>query len=587
MRMQVSESTSPRVSEMVRELSRITKDIILDASDTFFLYCHNKPFYLFDPDLFQRKLTQSQIPVYLQLAFLASAIRYSSHSRWKWQRKAAIDNHARYSWAIIMSSPDAFTDICAVQALALLTIVDAIAGRQRAAWVKIGIAIRISQSLDMMLEPNADVLDAEQNERRHIFWSLYLIDKFVCCSFQRPPAMVDSDCLLYLPVDAQQYQQPNAAASMTLNTLLDNANSIKSTTLRPGWFGISVGIAAVLGKTVKFMMSNNDKENVASWNSTSEYGSIHADLDRFREIVSKDENMVLSTMKDRLNRNHERTAHKILSCTVYHLAHCLLDHPFLWAMKTLRLYPNPNIPHLHPSWIRKSLTSSLQHACSLTNLLVSAKSAGYVPIPSFYSYCMMVAGSIHALYYHCRNNRESSSEYLNSSIQYFVNLADLWDESPTLADGLRIFADGCQRYSDLLLCCDKQNINGLQPLDIEILKSMVDYWEVMNPRNLVSSLHPLHLASGSFDDKNNNEDILQVMSEDSSTFSRHQHLSDSIGDNIFNLSGPEELLGLEEVPMLPLDHVGFSDFLHLIPSPNTSTGTDNGGSFFDDKNNME
>jgi hypothetical protein len=99
---------------------------MLDAFDTYFLYCHNKPYYVCEPNLFRRKLAQGQIPVYLQLALLASAIRYSSHPHWKWQRQAAIDNNARYSWAMIMSSPETHTDISAIQALALLTIVDAI-----------------------------------------------------------------------------------------------------------------------------------------------------------------------------------------------------------------------------------------------------------------------------------------------------------------------------------------------------------------------------------------------------------------------------------------------------------------------------
>jgi hypothetical protein len=282
----------------------------------------------------------------------------------------------------------------------------------------------------MMIEPSADLPDAEKNEQRHIFWSLYMLDHFVCCSFQRPPAMKNSDCLLYLPEDPQH--QP--ATPLTLNALLDvnNTHPVGNTTLGPGWFGISVGIVAVLGKAVRCMMSNSESENMAPWNAASEYSSIHASLDHFRNIAFSEESTMLNQLGGGPSVNHERSAHVILSYTVYHLAHCILDHPFLRAIKTLRSQQHSNNNEPPPSWVAKSLDFSLGHACSLTKLLVDAKAAGYVPIPSFYSYCMMVAGSIHALNFHSSSNHASSSKYLQNSMQYFINLADIMHESPTL-----------------------------------------------------------------------------------------------------------------------------------------------------------
>ncbi|CRG91263.1 Nitrogen assimilation transcription factor nirA [Talaromyces islandicus] len=578
--MQASELASPRVSQMLGDLSHITKDVMLDAFDTYFLYCHNKPYYVCEPNIFRRKLAQGQIPVYLQLALLASAIRYSSHPHWKWQRQAAIDNNARYSWAMIMSSPEALTDVSAIQALALLTIVDAIAGRRRAAWVKIGIAIRVSQSIDMMLEPSADLPDAEKNEQRHIFWSLYMLDNFVCCSFQRPPAMKNSDCLVYLPADPQQ-QSPTP---LTLNALLDvnNTNSVKNTTLGPGWFGISVGIVAVLGKAVRCMMSNSDSDNMAPWNAASEYSAIHASLDHFRDLAFSGENIIMLLNQVGGGQNagdHERSAHVILSYTVYHLAHCILDHPFLRAVKTLRSHQdsnNDNVPP--PSWVAKSLAFSLGHACSLTKLLVDAKSAGYVPIPSFYSYCMMVAGSIHALHFHSTNNHASSAEYLQHSMQYFINLADIMNESPTLADALRRFTNGCRWYSEILLSCDEQDVGVLSASEKTILKSMVDYWVVMNPNNLMSSLQPLQLETGKPpNDENNTKGLLEAMSETSPAFMQSQqyYLPNSIGDHIFDSTEPEGLLGFEGAAGLPLNADDFSEFLRATPLASPSPGPRN------------
>jgi hypothetical protein len=153
-----------------------------------------------------------------------------------------------------------------------------------------------------------------------------------------------------------------------------------------------------------------------------------------------------------------------------------------------------------------------------------------------------------------------------------------------------MFANGCKGYSDLLLSCDKQDVGILSPSDTTILKSVVDYWVVMNPNNLMSSLQPLQLESelpNNHDTISNKNGLLEAMSETSPAFMQsQQYLPDSIDDHIFDSAEPEGLLGFEGASGLPLNADDFSDFLRTTPlaspspSPGPGKGTSGGGSFF-------
>lgn len=102
--------------------------VFLQAYDIFFRHYNNKPYSLFNPDLFRRKIDQRQVPQYLQFAFIATAVRFSSQLQWKQRKQETIDGYAQCSWEMIMSSPDGLgdgSDVSVIQALALLAIIDA------------------------------------------------------------------------------------------------------------------------------------------------------------------------------------------------------------------------------------------------------------------------------------------------------------------------------------------------------------------------------------------------------------------------------------------------------------------------------
>ncbi|KAJ5665786.1 uncharacterized protein N7477_008234 [Penicillium maclennaniae] len=463
--------------------------IFLEACDIYFRHCHNKPYGFFNSDLFHHKATKNQVPLYLRLALIATATRYSSRSQWKERKQSTIDEYARCAWEQITTSPDALgehDDVAVIQALALLAVIDATAGRRRGAWVKIGMAVRISQDLRMMQEPSSRLCEMEREERRNLFWSLYLLDRFVCCSFQRPPAIQDSDCLLNLPT---YHGSGKWTDSITLSGLLDE--KVRNSTFKPGMFGISIGLAAVLGRTIKCMMNNEPNQDVP-WHPVSEYGSIYTDLEFLKELAVKNGPVLAEpgqprSQNDMSDGDREQIAHMVLSHTLYHLSHCILGHPFLLGMK-LQSSAHSEIPS---AWLDETRSTCLKHAGSLVTVLVEAKAAGYMPVPSVYSYCILVASTIHALHVHSDDlsTSRSSAEYLRTSLYYLGEISELWSNAQMMANALKAFAFQCARYRDILLR-NNPRVEELTETEMTILKSVVDYWTMMDPQNPVFDLIP-------------------------------------------------------------------------------------------------
>lgn len=284
-------------------------------------------------------------------------------------------------------------------------------------------AVRISQDLHMMLEPGSHLCEMEQDERSNLFWSLFLLDRFVCCSFQRPPAIRDSDCLLNLPTHRDSRDR---IAPTTLSGMLDE--NARNMSLRPGMFGISIGLAAVLGRTIKCMMNKEPRTEVP-WQPDSEYCAIYTDLEFLKELAVKNSPILADpgqprSQNDMPDRDREQTAHMVLSHTLYHLAHCILSHPFLLAMK-MQSSPRSD---MSSAWLAETRATCLMHAGSLVTVLVEAKAAGYMPVPSVYSYCILVASTIHALHLHGDevSVSQTSAEYLRTSLEYLSEISELW-----------------------------------------------------------------------------------------------------------------------------------------------------------------
>lgn len=103
----------------------IESPMINQFIDTYFEYCHNRPYSLFHEEYFRARLAKQELPDYLLLAIVATTLRFSG--AFAWNVKPGTDMlAASASWkrldALYLAKDN--TDIHTVQTLALLSVFD-------------------------------------------------------------------------------------------------------------------------------------------------------------------------------------------------------------------------------------------------------------------------------------------------------------------------------------------------------------------------------------------------------------------------------------------------------------------------------
>ncbi|KAL1887171.1 hypothetical protein Sste5346_010382 [Sporothrix stenoceras] len=285
------------------------------------------------------------------------------------------------------------------QATNMLAIVDFTAGRTSSGWLKIGLAVRIAQDLQLMHEPKSmlGLTASEEEERRRTFWSIYLLDKLVSCGQGRPPAIADEDCHVQLPCTQDAFNSgiiPKTAD--TLHALLGWNTTPDGTSVVGSAFRLVVLSGSALGRCARYGLHQRDVEDALPWDSKSEFAS-HGSTLLLVENHLQAEMQPVDSLADRHRRadgtvDHDVTSHIVFARTLYHLAYCLLNHSFLLRLRVQKL--KCRIP---PNFLTQASEVCLKHARELIELLRSATAAGLHVQSSFYAYSIAVAGSLLSL----------------------------------------------------------------------------------------------------------------------------------------------------------------------------------------------
>ncbi|CAI7607908.1 unnamed protein product [Penicillium pancosmium] len=353
-----------------------------------------------------------------------------------------------------------------VQTVNLLAVVDYTAGRVSSGWLKIGLAARISQDLHLMMEPTGYLSYAEQEERRRTFWSAYLIDKLISCGQGRPIVIQDDDCYVQLPCDEITFQNGTWKQTNTLSELLNwNAEVIEN----PSPFALVTLMASIFGRCTRYVHRDKKSDQIPPWDTKSEFSAIKSAL-LLLESYSKISDRKIS---DILHETHpDEKGQLIFAHTLFHLCHCLLNHPFLVR---LRLKPFAKAPS---SFSAQALQDGADHARQLLDLLREATETGCRIESSFYAYCIAVAGSINSLASHFEHQSVARRQsdilyYFQQSLDFLNSLGKFWTHSANMAVRLSDFHSIADQFSGLL---DPARLTeDLDPYHEDILWSMIDY----------------------------------------------------------------------------------------------------------------
>lgn len=287
--------------------------------------------------------------------------------------------------------------------------------KHRLAWIKIGFAASVAQSLQMVKEPPTALPITTREEYRRTLWSIYLLDKLGACGQNRTPVFHDFTLRLRLPCVEEEFRQSVPSTAPTLQEL--QGADIKD------WSSVSplarvVVVTSILSQIAHVALQQKQEDmHLDFWDQQSKYLAIHSRLYSICTAVHEP----VSKVSDATER--ATVAMQIFAQTLFHLCHCILQHPFVikqqWKVEIFGLSPDPWNTELPTCW---------DHAQSLTNILVSAAGSGLPLWASFYGYCALVAGTLNALYSHSDDDmiRTKSRSALEHNVAFLRNHAKVY-----------------------------------------------------------------------------------------------------------------------------------------------------------------
>ncbi len=264
----------------------------------------------------------------------------------------------------------------------------------RSAWLRIGLAIRLAQDLKLMMESELHLSVLEQEERRRVFWSIYLLDRLVSCGRARPPAILDASCRLQLPCDEATWRLGLPKGTLTLK---DFVHRIPSSPNQWSPLANVITVAHTLSKGAQYMLQQlNIRSRDPPWDANSDFAWILSDLlylEGVLEVRKSPRDLVAQWTSEDGRIDQQCAGPMIFARALFHLCYCLLHHPFLLRRRLelcQRAAPS--------SFLSRAFDTAWEHSKSLIDLLSEVQRAGAIAHISFYGYCTLVAGSIAALH---------------------------------------------------------------------------------------------------------------------------------------------------------------------------------------------
>jgi hypothetical protein len=107
--------------------SLLNAKILQSLADVYFVCSHQQPYSFFHEETFRQNLDNANLPAYLLLTFVATAVRFSEEPCFAGRQIECRDTYAKLAWSELME--DAFSDarnmdVRMVQAASMLGIID-------------------------------------------------------------------------------------------------------------------------------------------------------------------------------------------------------------------------------------------------------------------------------------------------------------------------------------------------------------------------------------------------------------------------------------------------------------------------------
>jgi hypothetical protein len=259
----------------------------------------------------------------------------------------------------------------------------------------------------------------EREGRRKLFWTCYVMDRFLASGSKRPSLVADEAVFLRLPG-----WQPDSTSIPFEGNFFSNGVNLPMTS-EPGRLQQSGGsmlieIARILGITNRYLAAGGVKgDSHFPWHAQSNLSKIRQDLDTWAAGM-EDTFVSIETL---FGQAESQTL--VLSKLVYHLIHCLIYRPFLPVDLT-----ELSGAGQHQSWQIEATNLCFLHANAIAELIEIGKLSSIKDWPAFVGYCLCTAGTIHVHGAHYPSHEGDvfarSAEFLSKEMSQLLDLRIVW-----------------------------------------------------------------------------------------------------------------------------------------------------------------
>lgn len=275
----------------------------------------------------------------------------------------------------------------------------------------------------------------EQEERRRVFWSIYVLDKLCSCGRARPVALADAHCSLQLPCDETTWREGVWKKTPTLEQAFSTTDPVSEEVSN---FALVVLTASVLGRCAQHSIHQNlrGESRLPPWDSKSLFATINSALLQLEmrfELGNSLEQGVSKVCHEHGSVDMQVAGSIIFSRALFRTCYCLLHHPLLLHQQSRALGTKPPL-----SFWNRAMQTCRENASSLSELLRDIQAAGYVATYSFMGYCATVAASIHTMYLKETDNsfQQKAFEFYQTDIAFLKDLSQRWQNAEWMVDML-------------------------------------------------------------------------------------------------------------------------------------------------------
>lgn len=337
--------------------------------DAFFQNFNGNPYSFLQPSRTRRAVADHQLPPQLMNAIYANSVRYlESDKISRLSRCEELVGLARQQLDVDEPSLEN------IQTSLLLSLANFSIGRGKGCWMQLGIAIRMSQALDLQREladtSEATILDREI--ARRAFWTCYIMDRLNVAGSRRPCSIADKTISLRMPCEESSFQNGNPIPAPYFQHFKPSHEETFQST-----GSMFVDIIRILGRAVQYLQRGGVKgDSHFPWHPQSRLSSIHDELRTWASRISRigphapsiDDSATASTV--------------FLSQCIYHHIYVLIYRPFLPFRLT---DADAETEPLQRSWQKEAIDRCLQHAVYIADLETSRENHGGVQTPPYLS----------------------------------------------------------------------------------------------------------------------------------------------------------------------------------------------------------